>query len=882
MIPIKKAIIAKSGKSSNEWLPLWMHLRDTLEIMKILLDEFVSDSFAESCGLSKKLLIQIAIFIAYIHDIGKATVGFQYKIGLAVTERIGEIEYYGLKLPAFMETDRLNLTPHALAGEVILRYYGFPNSIAAIVGAHHGVPLGAGSVKAQELNQREADIKGFKNYFGCEDDHQNRELLEEIWKSLIDDALKYSQIESIDELPEISSNAQMILTGLLIMADWIASNTEYFPLISVDDTGDESYYTSRVENAWEKISFPEMWSSLKQEYSDFDFRDTFGFIPRSTQKAMLDIVAETQNPGLFILEAPMGCGKTEAALAASELLAAKLKKKGVFFGLPTQATANGLFPRVINWAEKQSEEFYHSVNLKHGGAELNKIFKSIQKGIPEEKTDSGLIVHSWFCDKKACLADFVVGTVDQLLMAALKRKHVMLLHLGLAEKVVVIDEVHAYDAYMNEYLERALQWLGKYHTPVILLSATLPAQRRMALVNAYLSQKESSSEFEANIDYPLLTWTDDFEIQQKSLPYNGSHQNIETRKIKDDEIISIIKNAVDSGGCVGVIVNTVSRAQKIYDSICTEITDNVLLYHAQFIMPDRNQKEAELIDKVGKKSSQGERKGFVVVGTQVLEQSLDIDFDVLITDICPMDLLLQRIGRLHRHERDYRPDILKGPVCYVVTDEYDNEKTGSRSIYGEWLLKETLEFLPETIMIPDDVSTLVQKVYSFEDDSEEYKKYEAEMDLAKSRADKFLIKRPSGKDIHGILDKSIETKDDNKAEASVRDGISSIEVLLMKRLSDGTITFIDGTIVSSELRKDECERIAEQKVRLPSKFSQKWNIDNTIEEIENNCRQYIERWQESYLLKGKLVLFLDENMETELMNYKLSYSFQKGLISEKE
>ena len=189
----------------------------------------------------------------------------------------------------------------------------------------------------------------------------------------------------MDELPELSSKAQLLLSGLLAAADWIASNTEYFPLIGVDDTGDENYYPQRVEQAWEKIGFPEIWIPKRKSYSYTDFNDVFGFFPKEAQKAMLDIVAGTEKTGLFILEAPMGYGKTEAALAAAELLASKALKKGIFFGLPTQATANGIFPRIMNWAEKQSEEFYHSIQLKHGNSALNKTFTKIQKGIPEEE-----------------------------------------------------------------------------------------------------------------------------------------------------------------------------------------------------------------------------------------------------------------------------------------------------------------------------------------------------------------------------------------------------------------------------------------------------------------------------------------------------------------
>ncbi len=872
----ERVFIAKSGAHTYEWLPLWMHMMDTSGVIKKLLAEFVSESFEKTCKLSKKELREIAVFLAYVHDIGKATTAFQYKISRNVPERVGELEKQGIYLDLFTNKP----FSHALAGEVILKHFGCSASVSAVVGAHHGIPTESSDLRDHDLSQDKRDITCYEEYFGL--DGRNRAVLEKVWKDIIEIALAEAGITSVSDLPMLSSQAQVLLSGLLITADWIASNTEYFPLISVDSIGEEKYYPDRIEKAWEKIEFPEMWTSLRNSYSDNSFKENFGFIPRETQKAMLDIVVKAKNPGIFILEAPMGIGKTEAALAAAELLASKNGKNGLFFGLPTQATANGIFPRIMGWAEKQSEEFYHSIQLKHGNAALNNVFRNIQKGIPEEENESGLIVHSWFCDnKKACLADFVVATVDQLLMLALKRRHVMLLHLGLSEKVIIIDEVHAYDAYMNQYMERALQWFGTYNTPVILLSATLPSQRRMSFIRAYLQQDSSDSTFEENESYPLLTWTDGNEVKQEALPYIGIHRNVTIKKCGSDNLVSVIKNAVQAGGCVGIILNTVSRAQNISDIIRNEITENLLLYHAQFIMPDRNKKETELLEKTGKNSNADTRNGFVVVGTQVLEQSLDIDFDVLITDISPMDLLLQRIGRLHRHERDYRPDALKKPVCYVITDEYENQNTASEHIYGRWLLKKTLDIIPETITIPDDISPLVQKVYSAFDDSEDYSQYENDIKMAKNRAGSFLLKKPKCKDIHGFLDRSIDGNE-SIAEASVRDGISSIEVLLMQKYADGTKYFIDGTALSPKLEKDECERIAEQRLRLPSKFSQKWNIDKTINELEEKCRAYISEWQKSYWLKGKLVLFLDENMESELLGYRLKYSYEKGLVCEKE
>ena len=881
MMNINRILIAKSGDDSNKWLPLWMHLKDTAGIMKKLLSEFVSESFAVSCRLNKNELFNIAVFLAYVHDIGKATVGFQYKIGKKVSERVSILERYGLEIPVSMDSGLIRKTPHALAGEEILRYFNVHESIAAVVGAHHGVPMENGELRDQDLKNQKKDIVGYENYFGSSDN--SKPVLENIWHMIIDEALSNSDHDSINALPILSSQAQILLSGLLITADWIASNTDYFPLLSIDDIGNDDLYPLRVEVAWEKIGFPEMWKSSKESYSDKFSNDSFGFLPSETQKAMVDIVSSSDKPGIFILEAPMGCGKTESALASAELLAAKTKKNGLFFGLPTQATANGLFPRVKKWAEKQSEEFYHTISLKHGSAALNELFRNIQRGIPDEESDSGLLVHSWFCDsKKACLADFVVATVDQMLMSALKRRHVMLLHLGLSEKIVVIDEVHAYDAYMNQYLERALQWLGAYCTPVILLSATLPAQRGMSLIRAYLQQSSSDEAFEKNEAYPLLTWTDEGKIHQTALPYTGLHRSVKVEKCNEEELLHVVTEAINEDGCIGIILNTVARAQRVYDLVRNEITDNVLLYHAQYLMPDRSTKENEILEKTGKRSTFEKRRGLVVIGTQVLEQSLDIDFDMLITDICPMDLLLQRIGRLHRHERDNRPFALNKPVCYVITGEYEKTDTGSKMIYSEWLLKETIENLPDIIALPDDISPLVQKVYGTSDDSIEYGKFSKDIEIKESHARSFLLKKPKCRDIHGFLDRTIDTISENQAEASVRDGISSIEVLVMKRYSDGTISFIDGTAVSPDMTETECERIAEQRLRLPSRFSHKWNIEETVNSLENKCKPFISEWQKSYWLKGKLVLFLDENMEAELLGYRLKYSYEKGLLCEKE
>lgn len=350
------------------------------------------------------------------------------------------------------------------------------------------------------------------------------------------------------------------------------------------------------------------------------------------------------------------------------------------------------------------------------------------------------------------------------------------------------------------------------------------------------------------------------------------------RKCADDDVVSIAKNVTENGGCVGVIVNTVRRAQMFAELL--QDNAKVLLYHAQFVLPDRAKKEKQLVDLVGKNSTPESRSGLVVVGTQVLEQSLDIDFDMLITDMCPMDLLLQRMGRLHRHERGVRPDTAKTPVCYVITDEYTNMESASRKIYSHWLINKTADNLPDSITLPDDISPLVQEVYSATGD-ECYDKYIDERKKSIGRADSFRIRKPKDSDIHRLLSRPIETGDEQLAQAAVRDGISSFDVLLMRLSSDEKIHFLPdqygGAEVSEYPDDEECRRIAEQKLRLPTMFCQSLNIDKNIRELENNCMKYIAGWKKSSWLKGQLVLFLDDDLNGELDGYDLHYSFEKGL-----
>ena len=823
-----------AGKTDPEntslWLPLWMHLWDTAGIMERLVRQWLPESAKRAMGFEREeALLAHARFLGGIHDIGKATVAFQANILRTLPEARQRLE---MLTPLDCPEQNRRESPHARAGEAILLWDDCPGGLASIVGAHHGRPQSCAAVDDQ-LECWES------NYYPKEQE----KVWQGFWTELLMTVLQDCGFDDTAELYDLDPQEEVLLTGLLIMADWIASNTEYFPLIPVEELGSMEDYPARVDRAWEKLALPFPWEAQPGIADPQEFAVRFGFAPNAVQRAVLEAVDTAAEPGILILEAQMGVGKTEAALAAAEVMASRFGLGGVFFGLPTQATANGIFPRLLGWADTQSEETLpQAIKLAHGMAELNECYLRLQgRGVQlEEDAQEAHQVqaHQWFRgNKQALLANFVIGTVDQLLLAALAQKHVMLRHLGLAGKVVIIDECHAYDTYMNCYLDRALEWLGWYKVPVILLSATLPARRRTELVE---------------------------------------------------------------GSCAGVIVNTVKKAQKIAQLLRESLPDKeVQLFHAQFLMPDRAARENQLMARIGKGSAPERRNDLIVVGTQVMEQSLDIDLDVLVTELCPMDLLLQRIGRLHRHRRS-RPAPLQQACCAVLDTGEDAFDAGSEAVYGQWMLWRTRNFLPRSIRLPEEISPLVQRVYGWEREApggaqgEEMRSiYEQTQEKKKARAEAYLVPQPETHRLAQLntLDDWMQNegaRSDPAARAAVRDGDPSVEVLVMQRRADGSIHFLPWQEGGSAVAADSppppetALKIARQKLRLPAVFGKAWKVDRVIRELEADNRSRLAAWQLSPLLHGELILLLDENLTARLAGMELCYDRENGLTYQKE
>ncbi|MGX7416509.1 CRISPR-associated helicase Cas3' [Aerococcus christensenii] len=702
----------------------------------------------------------------------------------------------------------------------------------------------------------------------------------------------------VDDLPLISQPGQVILSGLLIMADWIASNEKYFPLIAMDTDKVES---NRVEKGFTKWYRDRAETWEPESYCNDSYQKRFGFEPREVQKKVSDILSKMDNPGIVIMEAPMGIGKTETALVAVEEFAQKTNRTGIFFGLPTQATSNGIFSRVEDWLKHGEGE--KSIRLIHGKAQLNDQFANLPKSRNIHSEDS-VGVNEWFAGRKvAILDDFTVGTVDQILLAALKQKHLMLRHLGFANKVVVIDEVHAYDAYMSVYLYQALMWLGAYGVPVILLSATLPISKRNELLKQYMvgagygfKKLDKPQDFDKNENYPLLTYNDGETINQFSQFNNVQGIDYEiVKKTKEDsqDIIGFIRNLTPHGGVVGIILNTVKQSQNFAEKCVNEFgEENIELLHSAFIATDRYKKERQLIDSIGKGGKRPQFK--IIIGTQVIEQSLDIDFDVLITDLAPMDLLLQRMGRLHRHSDTKRPENLRKSQVYVLNCGNYDFNEASTYVYAKYLLFRTEYFLPDKVNLPNDISHLVQLVYSgktlnLSDDSlnKDYntyqRKYNADTDKKEQQAKVYRLVNPRKKisqeknlsDWIKNSDHSAELSDVN-AYAQVRDSADRVEVIALKKC-EGGYEFFDKSGKLDPIDNKTAMEIAKRTIQLSFATYYGIGIDEVIKALEKYYLEHFQDWNQQSWLKGSLAIIFDQNDEFRLFNKILRYNNKYGL-----
>ena len=545
-----------------------------------------------------------------------------------------------------------------------------------------------------------------------------------------------------------ASTAGLMLTGLIVLSDWIASGEYPYGYHTVSSSDDPAEYfeaaCARAEEvvgrmglvppapptpATQPLKFVEVWPA-KEEL-------------RNVQEVLQQAVASGVPPGLTIIEAPMGEGKTEAAVYLAEEWHRQRGTEGVYFALPTMATSNQMHGRYAKYLHDREKRGYWP-RLVHGMSWL--IGDGLPKTAPE--TDDGPLpsldarARSWFASpKRALLAPQGVGTVDQALMSALLVKYGFLRLFGLGRKVLIVDEVHAYDAYMQTILRRLLEWCRELHVPVVLLSATLSGTQRRALLSAYAGKEVTEASKPRDTPYPLLSFAPlggDLPAVPVTLHYDQRHVALvrQAGALHDAaQVADLAAGAVAQGGCVCVLVNTVRRAQEVFRLLRARKTTGGLpgtdltLFHARFTARQRDTIEKEVVGKFGPNGEDSRlpnpkrAERAIVVCTQVVEQSLDVCFDELFTDLAPIDLLLQRSGRMYRHAPNTRHG-RAGPRLHVLLPgteeplkfgaiELREGKDGSwRGVYDRAALLRTLAALdrPE-IVLPQDFRGLIEGVY---------------------------------------------------------------------------------------------------------------------------------------------------------------------------
>jgi len=618
--------------------------------------------------------------IAASHDIGKVSPTFQERIYRGTK---GYKHNSKPELKEFTEPDREN---HPVAGwgghagvsqaaaNAILRkqaYKDIRKYVPLILGQHHGSsPKLSRSAEADE--------------FGGEAWQQRREELLTELKRLLD-----------CDFPRIKSPEQArVLAGLTSVADWIGSSSLF--------DNPETDWQPLIEKALDNAGF--IKPILK---TDLSFFDIFKFHPHDSQEKLFENAIQT---GVYILEAPMGLGKTEAALYAAYKAMSLGRATGIYFALPTQLTSDKIHDRVNKFLKEILVEGspHQTALLAHGNAWL----KQTELGV-EGNPDA-----SWFDDKKRkILAPFAVGTIDQALMAVMNVRHGFVRTFGLAGKVVILDEVHSYDAYTGTILDDLVKVLRELNCTVIILSATLTQERRIKLLNLPVNAEELA----VAEDYPLISAVPRHaKLQELTVaPLDNYTVAVHCCQADGEAIKEALKRA-EQGQQVLWIENTVAEAQAIFKELAScDIDIEVGLLHSRFLKVDREENEKKWVELYGKDNAvERQAKGRILVGTQVLEQSLDIDADFLVSRFAPTDMLLQRMGRLWRHKNPDRNKSAKREAWLLVpelTAAIENKDLfgDSAFVYAPYVLCRSLAVWHErrSVNLPLDIRTLIEATY---------------------------------------------------------------------------------------------------------------------------------------------------------------------------
>lgn len=668
------------------------------------------------------------------------------------------------QIPGFSPEIERQWGGHAGVSQVSLEAMGVPRWLPEIAGQHHGFsPPVAG---------RRADAEQFG---GSTWQAQRVALVAELKARLATD------------WPQPASVAQArLIAGLTSVSDWIGSGKLF------EDP--DAPWQPNIARALDEAGFaPPVYRS------NLSFEEIFGFPARPAQRQLIDAAAK---PGVYALEAPMGLGKTEAALYVAYRLLHEGQASGVYFALPTQLTSNKIHERFNQFLDRVLDDGCpQRALLLHANAWL------VETEMGEEGRPGG----AWFHHaKRGLLAPFAVGTINQALMAAMHVKHGFVRAFGLAGKVVILDEVHTYDAYTGTLLDALVKLLRELHCTVIILSATLNHQRRSQLLDAPLTGDA----------YPLITALPAGEAVRE-LPVaaeTGAQVTIHLERDDARAVGEALERAA-AGQQVLWVENTVKEAQQRYLDIASRASALGIehgLLHSRYTMADRARIEERWVNLFGK-PGRGRRSehGRILVGTQVLEQSLDIDADFLVSRFAPTDMLLQRMGRMWRHADTPRPACARCEAWLLAPERdaaIESPPTAfgpSAYVYAPYVLCRSLAVWRErsAVALPNDIRGLIEATYADQSEDGAMARWLYELDNGSGSGNRRRQGRIAMAQLARLgLAMDGNTLPESKAQTRYSE-TDSLDVLLLRDMQQDTgrhvarLVLLDGSVVELPTRK---------------------------------------------------------------------------------
>ena len=733
----------------NQYHPLPYHCLDVAAVGKVFLEknDALRKLLSQSLGLDDTTFITWQTFFLALHDVGKFSKEFQ-NLKPKLLQKLQHIEVdkgYPIRhdcLGFLIWEDAIvkKLVDETGLNLPITDEYereGWKDSLniwAKAVTGHHGQP-------PQEKNS------AVKSHFSKADQIATQKFTQECIDLFLQDIPK-----KLPTAKTFYANIKPIswwLAGITVISDWIGSNRTYFQYQS--DSMPLAEY-------WEKLAIPGAHIALQKAeilptpYTKFTstaklVNSILGTKIPTPLQTLVSSISISNQPQLFILEDVTGAGKTEAAIILAHRLMSAGLADGFYIGLPTMATANAMYERMAKVYQSLFIE-KASLILAHGKRDLSATFRQsilpqeedtyLENNYANDEETATAYCAAWLADnrKKSLLADIGIGTLDQALLAILTVKYQSLRLLGLSRKVLIVDEVHAYDPYMNGLLKTLLEFHASIGGSAILLSATLPQKMRQELVKAYCkSGNYAPPPLTATAGYPLLTLMGGEGKPEYSVETRSSvKRSVKVQLVHDDkQVEQQIIAASKTGQCVCWIRNTVADAIDSYNNLRNLIpVDKLDIFHARFTMGDRLDKEENIVNLFGDKSSAEKRQGQILIATQVVEQSLDLDFDIMFSDLAPIDLLIQRAGRLCRHARDEKGNRIDGddkrgePCLFVYSPVPVDEPNDTwfadlfpkgSYVYANhgqlWLTARLLQ-KHGSIVMPDGARILIEGVYNQE------------------------------------------------------------------------------------------------------------------------------------------------------------------------